>query len=360
MEEIYTNSYIRDFLSNKYCTLSGDVCDRCKHAFLEKLYNYYDTHKYDSISKLNYILRSSNSVVLNITYDPEFSFENFFSDKVMSSFDKEELSQLFRFYLYSGKTDTLLSLCNDDKSLWMVSKMTEMVKEVTGHGSEFLYSALNILDREYNFELVLGSFYDRFKDSDLDKVEIRELINYMISYSYDLTSLIGQERIRSVDSFMKVILESRERSHYCIFKEGSLDKIKNNSFDLEKDFKDIYSLNELDSFKKAILYNVYGIDLINARVLVKQYGSYLDKLDECVLEEDLGTLSVLKTIKSIVDLDLLSPNFKDEIKVLREAYFDFVSEKGIDSKNMFGSMVILEGLCSKMIMRRLRQLRNRT
>ena len=173
MEEIYTNSYIRDFLSNKYCMLSGDVCSKNKHVFLEKLYDYYDTHKYDSISKLNYILRSSNSIVSNITYDLEFSFDNFFSDRVMSSFDKEELSQLFRFYLYSGKTKTLLSLCNDDKVLWMISKMTEHVKSVTGRGAEFLYSSLNILDSEHDFGKLLGSFYDNFCDSDLDTPEVR-------------------------------------------------------------------------------------------------------------------------------------------------------------------------------------------
>ena len=106
--------------------------------------------------------------------------------------------------------------------------MTKMVEDITGHGSEFLYSALNILNREVIFERTLESFYDEFRNSDLSGVEVRELINYIISYSYDLTTISGQEKICDVDSFMSVILASCERSHYRIFKEGSLSKIRNN------------------------------------------------------------------------------------------------------------------------------------
>jgi len=347
--EIYNNKYIREFLDNKFYIVSGDITDQFKYLFLNKLYSYYDSHLEDSCDKLNYILRSSNNVSFELVSDCTIDLDSFFSDKIMSSFDKEELSQLFRFYFNASRSGELLKLFSNDKSLYMISEMTKMVKDITGHGSEFLYSALNILNREVNFERTLESFYDEFRNSDLSGVEVRELINYIISYSYDLTSISGQEKICDVDSFMSVILASRERSHYRIFKEGSLSKIRNNSFDLDNDFKEIDSQSLLLDFKKAILFNIYGIDLINAGVLVKQYGSYIDTLEECILEEDKTTLEVLKTIKEIVDLDISSVDFREKLNILQVAYFDFVSKKGLDSKNSIASMVILEGLCSRMI-----------
>ena len=348
--EIYNNKYIREFLNNKFYIVSGDITDQFKYLFLNKLYSYYDSHLEDSCDKLNYILRSSNNVSFELVSDCTIDLDSFFSDKIMSSFDKEELSQLFRFYFNASRSGELLKLFSNDKSLYMISEMTKMVKDITGHGSEFLYSALNILNREVNFERTLESFYDEFRNSDLSGVEVRELINYIISYSYDLTTISGQEKICDVDSFMSVILASRERSHYRIFKEGSLSKIRNNSFDLDNDFKEIDSQSLLLDFKKAILFNIYGIDLINAGVLVKQYGSYIDTLEECILEEDKTTLEVLKTIKEIVDLDISSVDFREKLNILQVAYFDFVSKKGLDSKNSIASVVILEGLCSRMIM----------
>lgn len=348
--ELYQNKYIRDFLDKRFYVSTGDIIDSFKLSFLRKLYSYYDSHSKDACDKLNYILRSSNNVTFELVEDSTINLDDFFSDRIMSSFDKEELSQLFRFYFNSSRVDELTNLFSDEKSLKMISEMTKMVKNLTGHGSEFLQSVLNILRREDNFNEVLNSFYDEFNNKDLSSiVEVRELINYIISYSYDLASITGTDSIRDVESFMRVIKANRERSHYHIFERGTLRKINDGTFDIENDFKKIDNINDLDNFKKAILFNIYGIDFHNARVLVRQYGKYIDKL-ECVLEEDKVILDVLKTIKEIVDLDMPSPDFKEKLDILQVAYYDFVFEHGLDSKNSVASMLILEGLCSKMIM----------
>jgi len=355
--EIYNNHYVREFLNKKFFIPSCYLVENFKHSLLNKIYSYYDTHNAESIAKFNYILRSSNDVLVELLHRGNIKFEYFFSDRIMSSFDKEDLSNLFRFNFCGGKNYNLLKLFSDKKILYMISVMNNKVKSISGRGDEFLCTVFEVFSGRNNFDKVLKSFYDELVDENFEEKllfsnvpEVQELINYIIDYTYNIPDFLDQNLMYDMDSFMDVINKNKERFHYYILRDGTLSKILDGSFDKDKDFKKIDDYTKLKYFKIAFLNNVYGIDFLNARVLAVRYGTYISKLEECILEKDRPLLEVLKTIKSIVDLEFDDPNFSKKLKVLQNVYYDFVKEKEHSHKEKISSMIFLEDLFSGMIM----------
>jgi len=381
MTEIYDDKDIREFLKD-----DSNGLDKEKRNLLLKIYNYYDNHP-DLIDKFNYILSSSSDLVRAII-NKNIDLEKFFSERVMSLFDKEDLSQMFReYYSFIFEQGGLKGLFDEknDKVLFMISKMAEKVKSITGHSSEFLEIVFKIYKSPYyrdNFVNLLNDYYVSLvgnKDNENDFsnaflnlsgfIEVDQLINYIMS-SYFKNDGVDLKIFASkinFTHFINFINNIRIDLHHDIFKDKTLDKgifvkiayrffdlnvlkkIKNGNFDVNKDFKEILGEDDLYKFKNAFLQNVYGISMKDTEYILEVYSKYIDEFEKCVKDDDREILEVLKSIKNIYDLDYDSDSFNNNLKSLQMAYYYFIKDNGSTYQNSIACPIIIEGLLNRMV-----------
>lgn len=388
--ELHEIPYVRDFLENDFYVSSYQDIE--KKTLLLKVYRYYDTHDKESIDKFNYVFRSSD-YLSNALLREDIELEDFFSERIMHSFRKEDLSQMFRFAFYSsymkGNLHNLFSQENS-KALFMISQMTMVVNESIGHSSEFFESALDMFSQnngKNNFVSVLESFYDEFISSPEDERSfaevlannpdfpvIKELINYVVLKGYDhsvATSLF--DKATTFEEFMNAANAYRKESHRDIVGHDGIDKILAGTFNPETDFKPISDSYGLETFKEALLYNLYGISMEEAKHLKQHYGKYMEvlsrgippkpegmsdeeflaTLDESqmtIMKKDYATLQMFKAIDSIASLSGKDPQYAEKLEVLRKAYLKHVTEKGFERSMPTASAIIVEGLLNNMYM----------
>jgi len=369
MPEIYQDEEIRKFLKNDFYVIDDRYNEIKQKEFLLKLYDYYDNHSVDVVNKLNYILRGSNDIVDTFVCNG-LDLEFFFSERVISLFDKEDLSQMYRFFLNDYlRRETLVKILKEDsdKVLFMISIMAKKVKLTTGHNSEFIEICMSLFEVEKeeveNFINVLNDFYDCFvvdinNEKDFEKLvlnndvflEIRELINF-ISYNYNDSSnmYLTFHNVDSLISLLSSVNNRREMFHCSIFKPDVILKIKKGKDYSDNIFRDINSRERLRFFKEAFVFNVYGIGLHDLEYFISSYGKYVDEYEICIKEDDRDVLEVLKSLKNIYDLDIEDPNFKDKLKVMQMAYLDFVNKNGFNCSNVIASPLIVEGFLNKMV-----------
>ena len=388
--EIHKIPYVREFLKNDFYLPSYQDIE--KKTLLLKVYEYYDTHDQESIDKFNYIFRSSDYLSCALLRE-DIEFEEFFSERIMHSFRKEDLSQMFRFaFHHSYMRDNIHNLFSPEnsKSLFMISQMTRVVNESIGHSSEFFESALEMFSvnsGKNNFVSILESFYDEFITSPEDERSfaevlsknpdftiIQDLINYVVLKGYDQTvSTSLFDKATTLDEFMQAVSEYRSECHRDIVGHDGVEKINRGIFNPEVDFKPINDYYDLETFKEALLYNLYGISLEEAKHLKQHYGKYMDvlsrgipprpegmsdeeflaTLDESqmtIMKKDYTTLQMFKAIDSIISLSGKDPQYAEKLEVLRKAYLKHVTEKGFDRNMPTASAIIVEGLLNNMYM----------
>jgi len=366
--QFYRNKYVRDFLETDFQVTDGFYqSDYRKKRLLLKVYNYYDNHTEDEIEKFNYIFGSSAPLVEKFMFR-DLDLEYLFSERIMNSFDKEDLCQLFRFYVYGDviREDIIMPLFADENSkvLFMISSMAKKIKSITGHSSEFIQVALEKVSEknfDNNFVKLLNDYYDHLvidvsNERDFEKVfletdflEMRELINYTISsYYYEDDCLNFFKKITTLSDFMKYCDSYREICHKSIFNCDNLDNIFNGEFNPDKDFRPITNKKELNLFKEAFLRNIYGINLKDVEFFINAYTKNIIELENDIVSSDKDIFEVLKSIKNIWDLDLRDENFSYKLRVLQESYYSFVKENGLDYKSNLASSVVLEGLFNRM------------
>jgi len=350
--------YVVDFINEKYGN-SGSI-DDIKGILLKHIFDYYSTHSKEACDKFNYIFRSSVAVGISLLKDDN-KLGFYFSDEAMSSFSKEDLSQMFRFFYRNIHSRSVLSSLFDPvhhKSLFMISQMNKKIKTLTGHSAEYLHYALRLFSEE-KFYFLLEDVYDKIvgseeneKNFDLSSIDnsiiIRELINY-ISLGYEKGNLSYIFKANTMEEFLNMINENRDTYHTYIFKSRGISKIKNgevDKFNFDKDFKSISNYEDLENFKIAFLYNIYGISLDFADYIKEHYGKYINELEKELNEKDATTFEVLKSIINIVDVD--HPNLKQKLNTLRKVYLDKITEKGLNYQNNNGSAIVLEGLLNRM------------
>jgi len=353
--------YVIDFLKNKF---QGTSVEQEQLKSLLTIFEYYSNHSKDVIDKFNYIYRSSDKLAIDL-YKYKMDFDFYFSERIMSCFSKEDLSQIFRFYFYGNafSQDLIIKLFSPENSraLFMISQMAKKVKSITGHNSEFLHGCFSLIYAD-SFVFLLNDVYKQLVVSpeneeafDLtyskcDNLNImNQLINYISLVSCDKSVYIkGISLANNSDMFINKINAYREENHNAIFGEGALEKIKNGTFDIENDFKKIVDLKSLQSFQNAILYNLFGISLEEAIYLKNDYGKNIDVLEKSIIEEDRSILEMLKSIITVVDLGM--PNLKEKLDVLRVSYLEQIQEKGEDYQHVISSATLIEGLLSRMYM----------
>lgn len=360
--------YVQDFLKNDfYVNINSDYY---KKNLLISIFNYYGTHSKEAVEKFNYILRSSSSVA-GVLLESEMDLEKFFSERAMASFSKEDLSQLFRFYFIANPNSLeMLFSEQNSKALFMLSQLTSKVNMTIGHSAEFLDSALNLFFKNDRLSSLLSDAYDYMVVIEEDEaafskcflsgndkvlgdagVILQAISNYIVHSKYDTGILASDLRYCStVDDFLIVHSNDKERRLRFIFANGAADKIANGTFDPEKDFSEIKTETSLDYFKESLLYNIYGISLEEAKHLVTHYGQYMDALDKSIIPKDKPILEMLKAIREVCTLDFYAPDFQDKLRKLQEGYLMVVKEKGLDFQHGFASATIVEGLCNRMIM----------
>lgn len=344
-------SYFLECLHN-YEPIASDV-EKKQISLLAKILEFYDNHELDEIKKFNYVFRSSFDIYDKLDVS---KFDLYFNSRVMKKFDKETLSQLYREnFSFSPMLFQIPNLLEEKnhKSLYMISLMAKKIKNDTGHNAEFLKRILNYVSYIENDLLrLLSSFYDyyvgdisqenNFKEKFLEEnnyLEFDEIIRIVLDVNFYRFPCCRE-------TFINMILNDRNRYHYFVFNSGALDKISNNTFDKDIDFKEIISDIDLENFKRAVLFNVYGITPSKARIFIKKYGLYLDELEKDVKDSDLEILSILKAIKNICSL---KNDDKEKIRALQLFYYDKVKENGLDNKGKYYSFFILESLFNRMI-----------
>lgn len=341
--------YVKEFLNNDF--KDNGYENYKKRTLLLSIFNYYENHSKEDINKFNYIFRSSD-LVSCVLLDSNLDLDFYFSEAIMKSFSKEELSQLIKFNFARKddreKLDVLFSKDNRDV-LYVVSVLNNYVKSLIGHSSEFLEAVLNLLEDEKkdNFIKLLESSYNEINNSK-DSICVRELINYIMYHEYDKNNLGEDNDISSFGKLINLVFLRRNRNHYCILKMGTLEKVENNTFDVVNDFKDIETEVDLVCFKDAFLYNIYGISFDEARLLISEFGQYIDDLEKSVLDCDREIFMVLKSVKNIVGLNKDCIDFEDKIDVLRNSYYDILKLNGINYQHHIASSMILKSLFSKM------------
>jgi len=351
--------YVIDFLKNKF--VSSSLSNRKKDLLLS-IFEYYSNHSKQAVDTFNYIYRSSDVLGDMLMNKPKY-LDYYFSERVLSSLDKSDLSLLFTFYYgYGYGINIIEKLVSPSyaKALFIISQMTKKVKSLTGHSSEFLESALDLFNMN-GFGELLNDVYDKVvinrsneKSFELtystcdDFIIMQELINYVSSYKYDNFYIDGISRNCNMERFLEAIDNWRIRNYNSIFKIGCIDKIKDGTFDEKTDFKSIDTSIALLEFKSAILYNFYGISLGFASHLNERYGIYIDDLEKSILEKDLPIFQLLKSITDIVNLN--HDNFQEKLDILRTACLEQIKEKGLDNRNIQSSAIVIEGLLNRMYM----------
>jgi len=368
--EIYNNKNLRDFLESD--SLDFAISVKYKKDLLLKIYNFYDNHTEEEIEKFNYVLSSSNDLSYRLLY-MMIDFDLFFCDRVFKMFDKEDMSQLYRFVGKDEKSkdlfDSLLSEENK-KVFFMISIMSKKIKSVIGHDEEFLKIVLDMFEFnscDNNFIKLLNSYYDQLVvdevlEEDFEKnflhgdsiIEMRELISYIVNpyYGYDENGSNGLKSYDidfQLDKFMNWCKLKRLSYHHGVFKSDFILKIEDDSFSFDSDFVVIDSDDKLDFFKKSVFNNIYGISDADVYYILKVYGKYIDEFDRCVRGSDRNILEVLKTIKNISELDLSDSNFNYKLSLIQQSYYSYIKENGIDYQNSLATPIVIQGLLNKMV-----------
>lgn len=346
-------SYVRDFLEKKF--VPSDYTMYSKKELLLNLFDFYNIHDRQLVDKFNYIFRSSDSISSFLLSAPSYLKSDLFID-MLNLFSKEDVSQLYKFILSDSKDMTNLERSlTRKKGIFMLSIMTKKINLMTGHSSEFLDSVLDFwLDDNNNkffdvLELIYDSLIDEYENEEMfvrdvlenEVFEVNELIKGIVFKDFDFS-------ISSLDEFRDNILIQRYCIHNLILRSGSLEKIRNGTFDFKHDFKKIDSFNDLENFKNAFLYNIYGINTIRAKKFVNRYCKYLDILEKDVVLEDKKIYSVLRSIKRIVDLDFNDPNFNSKLSLLQRKYYDYLVNGGVNFRDKMSLSIVLESLFNRM------------
>lgn len=364
--EIYQMPFVRKFLEEDFYVAT---LENSKKRVLVDIYKYYDTHSKEAIEKLNYVLRSSDLIGVTLLNN-DINLEDFFNERVMASFSKEDLSQLFRFYFH-GEYDrkTLQTLFSEEhsKSLFMISQMTKKVNSITGHSSEFLEGALEMFSTNFGyngFVTLLEDIYDKVVGSPENEAKfanafaatddftvMKELINFVVLRKYDPSIPVKLfENATTLEAFLKGANYYREENHRFVLGDVGLTKFRAGTFDPKADFRPIETKKALTEFKAGMLYNIYGISLSEAEHLHEHYCRYMEALEEGIMEEDRQTFEMLKAIDSIYTLSGNDPDLQDKLRVLQGAYYKEISEKGLDHQRSTASAIIVEGLLNRMFM----------
>lgn len=385
---IYKIDYVRNFLLNSYESEIEYVEE--KRNMLLNIYNYYDNHSEDQIEKFNYILRSSSEVGRRFLTSSasKYDFNEVFPNHFIDLFDKEDLSQLYRFYFCSKSRDNQLKFKfllkeENKRALFLISEMGKNVKSLIGNDAVFLEPVITLLYSNAAFVNLLNDFYDTYIGSfenekyfsDMVRKEdlfvFKNIINLVIQSENDITVVNGLFNIGKVEYFSDAVLRKRERYHRFVLGDNAFLKVKNNEYDVE--FKEIYNNNELLNFKDAILYNLFGISFSEALSIKKHYGQFVDELSKGISEkkegitteefldsldeskmtikkEDYPSLEVLKAILNIVDLDINNRNFEEKLQLLQKVYLNQIKEKGLETQSFMAASSIVEGLLNKMIL----------
>jgi len=359
---LYKIDYVMKFLKD------NTLDHKKSNKLLLAIFEYYSNHSDETIEKFNYILRGSQEVYSHIVKDfDEFIYttvlNKYFSENLLNAFTKEELSQLYKFYFCRLDTRGIFNQLADEKVLFLVSQMNKKVRTLIGHNAEYLENVLQLLKFD-NFYFLLNDVYDKvvggkeneeafaltYSECD-DIVIMRELFNYISSYHHFTKRSEFYDEVKEVsnmDEFLSILDKQRNLNNCFIFKFGTINKIKDGTFDPENDFRKIDTPNSLNNFRDAILYNLYGISLEEAKYFKEYYGKYLHELEKVVIEEDLPILEVLNSIINIVDL--FKPNFNEKLDVVRMACLKKFQENGVDYQSKYASSIILEGLFNRMYM----------
>jgi len=370
---LFEIDYVVDFLKNKFYA-GGDTK---KRDLLLSIFEYYATHSQEACDKFNYIFRSSDQIsnyifrnTVEITdfgpieksnYSEILNF--YFSEKVMSSFGKEDLSQLFKFYFCKSdkkKVFEQLFSPENSKSLFMISQMVKKINSKIGHSQEFIQNSLTLWEK-YNLKSLLEDVYDKVvgncsneesfelvysKYDDLNVMN--ELINYIDSYVDYFTKFENVKSCNNLKEFMDIIHKYRKKRYEDIFEEGAIEKIKNGTFDPVNDFRKIDKEFTLETFKDAVLIDIYGINLHEANRLKSCYGRYIEELEIYIKEEDIPILDMFKAIINIAELG--QPDLIKKLDVVRKEYLNKIQEKGLYNYDVNHSFIIIKNLLNRMYM----------
>jgi len=360
---LFELDYVVDFLKNEF--VEGTI-SRKQITLLLAIVEYYSTHSKEACDNFNYIFRSSDEISFELLklYKSPYKLSEYFSEKFMHSFTKEELSRLFKFYFWRQNTKDIFKLLSseeNEKTLFIMSQLNKKVRCLSGNSSVFLGKAFLLFEQE-NFRNLLNEVYDNLVGSvdneenfDLtyskcdDLIVMNELINYISSSgSYPSSNYALISDIDSLDTFLYTINNYRYRNNTYIFSSEGIEKIKSGTFDPELDFKKITYSYDLYLFKNSLLSNIYGITMDEAKYIKEHYGLYINEVESCIMEKDIPILEIFKSIINIVDLD--QPNFNDKLNAVRLAYLKNVQEKGFDYQNRNNSLIIINSLLNRMYM----------
>lgn len=348
---LFDIDYVRDYLNN-LCRNVKNL--NSKEVLLTKIFMLYNNHTEEEIRKFNYIFKSSSSMT-ELRYGNN-SLKELLNSRILSLFDKEDLSFIFRNNIEGFDIYNLYDLFSEEnhKVLYMIAIMGKKVKSLIGRNQEFFSNVIAMIyeDKIPGFKKILVKFYDTFVGSKSDEKEFEELLleNDDIYEINDLMRSImtydGVNIFNNFKFFKKSVRKARVAGHNDIFKDGYEKKIKDGTFDITRDFKDIKDDVDFKSFKEAIVYNFYGIHLYQALDLVKAYGGFLVDLDSEVIDEDKGILSILKAIKNIVDLSM-----DDDLKInsLRVLYYEKMKDTDFNYMDKYYSPYMLKALFKRMI-----------
>lgn len=349
------NKEIREYLENYYVMTNKT---NTKAKTLIKLLKKFDSLSPESIEKVKYCFKSSSIFAKSLLYN-----ENIFdilNDRNLSLFNKETFSQLFRFSQDYTMENFFSEYFNkgNDKALFMISQMSNQLYEQLGHTSEFLYSTAS-LARCSSLPKIMCEYYDKYIGSKENEAafienikkngmpyEMRELLNTALDFAYYYTSENLYMITKDLDSFMAAAKQRRENNHINIFGADGFEKFKERKFSLS-DFKKINTMDDLNKFKDSFLINIYGITLKQAEEMLNRYASDIDALEKGIIESDRDSFEILKSILSIKEIKLEN---QDGIKLLQEAYFKYMEEKGLNYQKENNSSAILEGIFNRMYM----------
>lgn len=351
---------VRDFIFNEYqCSQKNDL----KFSCLKQIISLYDRLDQESIEKFNYCFKSSSVFAKSLMEDHRF-FEHVLNNRILSMFNKETFSQLFRFYdeNYSTKFVEKYLINGDEKTLFVISQMCEHIYNQVGHTSEFMYAVFSLdrwsknTDDDVNFRNVLIDFYDTvvidreneqiFREAIKDGMnfEMREIVNAILDYSYSYDYRNPFKDINTLSEFMNNVLAKRRANHIQIFGSEGFRKFEDGIFEL-KDFKKIADEDDFIKFKNAFLKNIYGISLREAEFVSERYGHDLNALVNNIMESDNETLCILNAIVSINNLTF---DNKEKIEILQGIYYDYMSKNGLNYQKPVNSLLVLEGLFNRM------------
>lgn len=349
-DEIRNSKSMKNFFSNGSYFKPDDL--NPFPEFIKELYSCMDLLDDECLNKLKYIFHSSRELI-TYCFDHSVMMKTYFSKNLLSSFDKETLSLLFRTSLSSNYKYFYQA---DEKSLAIISAMNDFVVKNTGRNAEFLKQILNFFCYGNQIENkifvnLLNEYYDKYYFKTLevgfenDKVFL-ELLNFVLSTSQEL-DFNSKEKIDNLDSFVRLKKKNLDKLYISCFGNKGFNKILNNTFNENIDFPVIRTNEELDNLKILFFKVVYGIDRLEAYDIVVKYGTYLKECEVEFLDSDKNTFEVLSAICNVFNMEL-----KDEkkIKKLQESLYGYIKANGIYGVSKDSSYIMLSLLIDKMYM----------